>query len=87
MISEASFEVATFVASESVKSLSGAKQKKRGSDFSVLASYYSKCLLGYKFSPAWEGWFRFETFIRLCGYGVELLRKIWKVLERYEVAA
>lgn len=46
MISEASFEVATFVASESVKSLSGAKQKKRGSDFSVLASVLFKVFFG-----------------------------------------
>ena len=52
MISEASFEVATFVASESVKSLSGAKQKKRGSDFSALVLRYSTCLFEYKFSPA-----------------------------------
>lgn len=52
MIPEASFQVDTFVASERVKSLSRAKQMKRGSDFSALASYYSKCLLGYKFSPA-----------------------------------
>lgn len=52
MMSEAAFQVGTFAASESVKSLSGEKQKKRGSDFSALASYYSKCLLGYKFSPA-----------------------------------
>lgn len=52
MISEAAFQVATFVASESEESLSGAKQKKRDSDFSALVLCYSTCLFEYKFAPA-----------------------------------
>lgn len=52
MMSEAAFQVDTFVAFGRVKSLSRAKQMKRDSDFSALVLCYSTCLLGYKFSPA-----------------------------------
>ncbi len=52
MISEAAFQVGTFVASGRVKSLSRAKQMKRDSDFSALVLCYSTCLFEYKFAPA-----------------------------------